>query len=109
MADYDVLIAGGGPVGGALALALRKSGLAIAVLEKRAPVTAADDFRPLALSYGTRLILERLGLWDALGAPSPIARIHVSQRGAFGRVLLDAGAVGQPALGYVLDYSRFAK
>ena len=29
MADYDVLIVGGGPVGAALALALRGSGLAV--------------------------------------------------------------------------------
>lgn len=106
--DYDVLIAGGGPVGGALAAALRDRGLRIAVLDRRAPDAPSGDFRPLALSHGSRLILERLGVWDALGAVTPITRIHVSQRAGFGRVLLDAGAMEQPALGYVLDYTRFA-
>ena len=59
--DYDVLIAGGGPVGGALAAALRDTGLRIAVVDRRAPDAPSDDFRPLALSHGSRLILERLG------------------------------------------------
>jgi 2-octaprenyl-6-methoxyphenol hydroxylase len=103
---YDVLIAGGGPAGGALALALRGSGLRIAVLESR-PRTG-DDPRPLALSHGSRLILERLELWRALEPVTPINRIHVSQRGGFGRVVLDAAAVELPALGYVVDYTRLA-
>ncbi len=109
MPDYDVLIAGGGPVGAALALALRESGLAVAVVEARPPETAAMDPRPIALSHGSRLILERLGVWDGLAPATPIARIHVSQRGGFGRVELDAGEARLPALGYVLDYARLAR
>src|SRR6185436_17139924 len=108
MPDYDVLIAGGGPVGGALALALRDSGLRIGVLEARAVEAASDDPRPLALSYGTRLILERLGLWQALQPVTPISAIHVSQRGGFGRAVLEAAEARLPALGYVLDYTRLA-
>lgn len=108
MPDYDVLIAGGGPVGAALALALRDSGLVLGVLEARTPQAAADP-RPIALSHGSRLILERLGVWEALEPATPIARIHVSQRGGFGRVELDAGEARLPALGYVLDYARLAR
>ncbi len=108
MGDYDVLIMGGGPVGGALALALRDTGLKLGVLETRPPNATSDDPRPLALSHGTRLILERLGVWQALEPATPIARIHVSQRGGFGRVVLDADEARLPALGYVLDYARLA-
>lgn len=108
MGDYDVLIMGGGPVGGALALALRDTGLKLGVLETRPPNATSDDPRPLALSHGTRLILERLGVWQALEPATPIARIHVSQRGGFGRVVLDAAEARLPALGYVLDYARLA-
>ena len=107
MADYDVLIIGGGPVGAALALALRGSGLALGLLEARAPGAAAEA-RPIALSHGSRLILERLGVWERLACPTPIRRIHVSQRGGFGRVELDARQAGVPALGYVLDYGRIS-
>ena len=108
MADYDVLIIGGGPVGAALALALRGSGLALGLLEARAP-GAAVDARPIALSHGSRLILERLGVWERLTGATPIRRIHVSQRGGFGRVELDARQAGVPALGYVLDYGQISE
>jgi 2-octaprenyl-6-methoxyphenol hydroxylase len=107
MADHDVLIIGGGPVGAALALALRGTGLALGLLEARAPGAAADT-RPIALSHGTRLILERLGVWERLAGATPIRRIHVSQRGGFGRVELDARQAGVPALGYVLDYGQIS-
>lgn len=103
----DVVIVGGGPVGSALVLALRDSGLRIVLLEARA--TISGDARPLALSYGSRLILERLGVWTDLEATAtPIRKIHVSQRGGFGRVGLDATEAGFPELGYVVDYGRVA-
>src|SRR6266850_6112795 len=97
----DVLIRGAGPVGCALALALRNSGLRLALLEAATPPPA---FRPIALSYASRLILERLGVWTGLDV-SPIERILVSQAGAFGRTRLDAADAGVPALGYVTDYA----
>lgn len=104
----DVAIIGGGPVGSALALALRDTGWRIVVLEARP--AASVDARPLALSYGSRLILDRLNLWPALaGFATPIRRIHVSQRGGFGRVELDADEAGMPDLGYVIDYGRLAR
>src|SRR5512135_2814222 len=81
----DIAIVGGGPVGAALALALRDSGLDIRVLEARKAETASNDARALALSCGTRLLLDRLGIWDKLHPVSSIRTIHVSQRGSFGR------------------------
>ena len=97
----DVFIRGAGPVGCALALALRESGLRVALFE---PGSAPPAFRPIALSYASRLILERLGVWDGL-AVTPIERILVSQAGSFGRTRLDAADAGVPALGYVTDYA----
>jgi 2-octaprenyl-6-methoxyphenol hydroxylase len=96
----DVAVAGGGPVGCALAAAL--AGSALSVVRIAGESAAAD--RPIALSYGSRLILERLRAWDRL-ASSPIHAVHVSQRGAFGRTLMTARELGLPALGYVASYS----
>ena len=94
-------------MGAAAALALRGAGLAVGVLDARgARPTRPADPRPIALSYGSRLILERLGVWEALESPTPIERIHVSQRGGFGRVELGAAQAGLPALGYVVDYDQ---
>lgn len=102
----EVAIAGGGPVGAALALALHAAGVDTLLLEAREAAAPVTLTRPLALSHGSRLLLERLGVWDTLPAPTPIARVHISQRGRFGRTVLDAQEASLPALGYVTDYAR---
>jgi len=101
----DVLIRGAGPVGCALALALAPSGLRIALLEQ---FPLKPGFRPLALSYASRLILERIGAWQDIGV-TRIDRILVSQSEAFGRTRLDAGDAGVPALGYVTGYRELVE
>ena len=106
---YDIVIVGGGPIGAAVALALRGSGLTVLVIEARAAPATSNDARTLAMSYGSRLILERLGIWPQLDHVTPIESIHVSQRGGFGRTLLSAGELDLPALGYVVRYSALQK
>ena len=100
----DIAIVGGGPVGAALAAGLEGSGLNVVVLEARTKLEAPDP-RAIALSEGSRLILQRLEVWDTL-APRAVSieRIHVSQRGGFGRAELSAAEVGVTALGYVAEY-----
>ncbi len=100
----DVAIIGGGPVGAALALALRDSGLIVIVLEARMAEDAGADPRALALSYGSRLLLERLGVWSKIAQVSPIKFIHISQKNSFGRAVLRAAELHVPELGYVLPY-----
>ncbi len=104
----DVLIAGGGPAGGALALALKDSGLAVMVLEANSGFSRPADPRALALSQGAKILLQRLGVWGAIAAPSPIETIHISQRGGFGRAVLQAAECGLPALGHVVNYSALS-
>ena len=100
----DIAIIGGGPVGAALALGLRASGLQVALLEAQPPAAERDDARTLALAHGSRLILERLGVWQALAAAIPIQQISVSRQHGFGRVELSASEAHVPALGYVTGY-----
>jgi len=101
---YDIAIIGGGPVGAALALALCDSGLQVTLLEARPVESAVTDPRALAISYGSRLILARLGVWDAIGKITPIRTIHISQKNSFGRTVLRAQELNVPELGYVLPY-----
>ena len=103
-AQYDIAIIGGGPVGAALALALRGSKLKVCVLEARPANAASNDARALALSYGSRLLLARLGVWDVLHDVSAIRTIHISQKQSFGRAVLHAAEMNVPELGYVLPY-----
>ena len=107
MARHDVLIVGAGPVGMALALALEQSGRAFGLLDARARGAALRDARALALSYGSRQILERLGVWPRLRA-TPIETIHISQQGGFGRTVIRAADYGLAALGYVVAAADLA-
>lgn len=102
----DIVIAGGGPVGATLALALQNAGYASTMIEPRALTSPdAPDGRALALSHGSRLILERLGVWKRVPAFTPITTIHVSQRGGFGFAKLTAQEMQMPALGYIVGHA----
>ena len=91
----------------ALALALHHHGVAAEIFDARERGAARNDKRILALSYGARQILERLGAWHGIPATA-IATIHVSQRGRLGRTRIRAEEEGVPALGYVLAASDLA-
>lgn len=104
-ADFDIAIGGAGPVGMALALLLVRRGAAgsrIALIDAKPVDQAVKDPRSIALSYGSRQILQEVGAWPL--AADPIHQIHVSRRGHFGRTMIDRDDYRLPALGYVTRY-----
>ena len=112
--DTDLIIAGGGLAGATLALALARMVPSIRVTVVEAfplsPDALPDSYQPsydarsTALTWGSRLVFEELGLWHRLSEhATPIEHIHVSDRGHFGATRLHAAEHSLAALGYVAD------
>ena len=103
--DFDIAICGAGPVGLTLAALLVQRGVPAAriiLLDAKKLADVTVDPRSIAISYGSRQILERVGAWPI--AAQAIEQIHVSRRGNFGRTLIEHTDYGVPALGYVTRY-----
>lgn len=104
--DYDLIIVGGGLAGNCLALALKDTGLRIAIVEantrEQLYASPAGD-RALALAAGTVMMLDVLGIWQGIRhAATAIKHIHISDRGHFGKTRLSAQKEHVEALGYVI-------
>jgi 2-octaprenyl-6-methoxyphenol hydroxylase len=107
--EVDIAICGAGPAGMALAALLARRGVPaerIGLIDAKTLAQASKDPRSLALSYGSRQILEEVGAWPL--PATPIHQIHVSRRGQFGRSLIDHAEHKLPALGYVTRYGDIA-
>lgn len=106
-------IIGGGLVGASLACALRPLDLDVTVLEETPLESGAQpsfDERTIALTYGSRKVLEAIGIWDLIAPQAgDIKRIHVSNRGHAGFTRLDRNDIGTEALGYVVPTRAIGK
>jgi 3-(3-hydroxy-phenyl)propionate hydroxylase len=83
MNDYEVVIAGAGPVGTVAALILARAGIKVLLLESGA--SCASDLRASTFHPPTLDIMKRLGLSEALhaqGLKAPVYRYHNRQTGA---------------------------
>jgi len=103
----DILIQGGGPVGLACgAWILQKFPDTKLTLIDRNPADDADltaaDSRGIALSHGSKLLLDTINAWPTECAD--IHRVHVSQAGRFGRALMTREELNQDALGHIVRY-----
>ena len=109
---FDLVIAGAAMSGATLALALKHlthSGLKIALIESAAPEEKQpeDDARSIALAFGSCLLLNKIGLWEALSPYStPITKIHVSDKGHWGFTNIQANTENLPFLGGVISLSK---
>ena len=103
----DCAIIGGGPVGLVFAILNHASKVKIQIFESKNRGATNQDNKALALSNGSRLILEEIGIWDRLEKDTTkIEKIHTSQVGSFGRTLLDAGEFNEESLGYIVSYGH---
>lgn len=103
----DVVIAGGGMVGMALAIALAKAGLGVVVAERESLATmrsAQFDGRVSAIAYGSVCLLKNLGVWSALADHAqPITDIRVSDGDSAAHLHYRYDEIGEEPFGFIVE------
>jgi 2-octaprenyl-6-methoxyphenol hydroxylase len=80
--DVELLIAGGGLTGLLLGVACARAGLTVAIVDRHEPAAMLGeqfDGRSSAIAYGSRNVLNAIGLWAGIAADAqPILEIRVA-------------------------------
>jgi 2-octaprenyl-3-methyl-6-methoxy-1,4-benzoquinol hydroxylase len=105
----DVVVVGGGVVGGACALALAKLGLEVALVEAREPprwAAAQRDLRVYAFAPDNAALLDALGVWKPVrdARVEPYRRMRVWDAAGGGEFAVDADALGRRELGWIVEH-----
>jgi 2-octaprenyl-6-methoxyphenol hydroxylase len=100
------IIIGGGPVGLATALAFKERSATDDITVLEATPRSAEKFsdRNIALSTASWRFLSRVGVQVPADQRASIATVEITQRGAFGLLMLNADAVGTNELGAATPY-----
>lgn len=120
----DIVIVGGGMVGAPLALMLAQRGWRVTLLDA-VDSAASNTSLPIkptleqqreqlleqrctAVSAGSVNLLDSAGLWDGVKSDAcPMTKVHVSQRGFFGTVRMQASEHNLDALGFVVNNEHY--
>lgn len=104
--SVDVLIVGGGLVGGTLACALGANGLSVACIDQDSPVVLTDegyDGRSSAIALACQRVLEGVGIWPHMVQDSqPILDIRVTDTDSPLHLSYDHDSIGEP-MGYMAE------
>ncbi|MDD7804941.1 MAG: FAD-dependent monooxygenase [Endozoicomonas sp. (ex Botrylloides leachii)] len=111
----DVLIVGAGMVGSALAIALARNNISVALFDKAPPKPFSPlqlpDLRVSALSYASEQILKQLNAWEHMASMRmcPYRKMAVwEQRGnpfnmGASKAVFDAIDIGHDQLGFIVE------
>jgi ubiquinone biosynthesis UbiH/UbiF/VisC/COQ6 family hydroxylase len=110
-ARYDAIVLGAGPVGIALAAALARERLAVALVDRVVPAAAERlgddswDARVYALAPGSAEFLSGLGAWQRLRSErlAPIETMDVRGDDS-GRIEFSAYELGERALAWIVEH-----
>jgi len=104
---YDVIVAGGGLAGLSLTALLADRGVRVLCLDRDPPpVQMAENFdvRTTAISFGSREILKKAGIWDALeDGACAIDVIHILDGGGPVRLVFDKVEAGNKSFGWIVE------
>lgn len=103
--DYDILIAGGGMVGGTLACALGGSSLKVCVIESLPASSPQDehDLRVSAITLATQTVFENIGAWAGMRARrvSSVEAMRVWEGN--GVLNFDSADIGEACLAWIIE------
>ncbi len=103
----DVLVVGGGLVGGTLACGLAQGGLSVVVVDSQEPAQGLEktfDGRASAIALSSQRVLDGLGLWPLMqGDSAAINEIRVSDGDSLFFLHYDRQDVGAEAFGYMVE------
>lgn len=111
--EADILIAGGGLVGGTLACGLAEAGLRVVVVDAQDPkvgLEAAFDGRASAIALSSKRVFDGLGLWPLMQPETAaINEIRVSDGDSLFFLHYDREDVGAEAFGYMVENRSIRK
>jgi len=109
MQTYDVIVAGGGMVGLAVACGLQGNRMKVAVLERETPVALAADAVPAlrvsAINAASERLLQYLDVWSGIIASraSTWHGMEVWDRDSFGHITFNDAQQGVTHLGHIIE------
>ncbi|CAI1759383.1 2-octaprenyl-3-methyl-6-methoxy-1,4-benzoquinol hydroxylase [Serratia entomophila] len=109
MQSFDVVIAGGGMVGLALACGLQGSGLRVAVLERQPPDMTPPQEQPAlrvsAINAASERLLQHIGVWEDILQlrASAYNAMEVWDRDSFGKIAFRGDESGFSHLGHIIE------
>ena len=102
----DIAIVGGGLVGAALAVALARHGIKVAVIDRVDPAAMVDercDGRASAVALSSQRLLAAIGVWSHVAATASIREIRVSDGPSLFFLHYDHAQLGNEPLGFMAE------
>ena len=109
MKSLDIIVAGGGMVGMAVANALAQSDFKVAVIENKKPqsfdISQDYDLRVSAVTLETVDFLKNIDVWDSVIETRicPLKAMRVWEESGFGDVTFDAKTIEEDNIGYIIE------
>jgi 2-octaprenylphenol hydroxylase len=108
MHAFDIVIVGGGTVGLTQAIALKNSGLSVAVVESHVSESmpsGAPQLRVSALTLASENVLQNLGAWQHLDHNRLCSYVdmQVWDQDSFGKINFSADQVQKKQLGHIIE------